>query len=216
MVPPGRLPAGLVVEAAEQALGLQRVVVDFERTSGADGSWRAARAAAEVGVEILKPERPFRGQLIFEADAGRPSGTLARTLREAADQAVLQRRRHLRGGNATFDVRQPLAERIAEAAGDGADPIHVWRPATDLRNERAREPAVEVCRRQRTFEAEHEISRLEVVAEAVVHRRRRWADRGERVRRVEIVPNARRLRTAWTIAAQIEAGPRRTLRLRRC
>src|ERR1700719_304950 len=70
------LPAGLVVEAAEQALGLQRVVVDFERASGADRSWRAVRAAAEIGVEIFQPERPFRGQLIFEADAGRPTAAL--------------------------------------------------------------------------------------------------------------------------------------------
>ena len=66
------LPARFVVEPAQQALALDRGRVHFRR-AGAGRTRRAARGVAEVGIEVFKPQRPFRRELVFEADAGGPA-----------------------------------------------------------------------------------------------------------------------------------------------
>src|SRR5690348_2125212 len=112
------LPAGLVVEPAEQALALERGRVHLRRTrhgSAAERSRRTRRrAGAQVGVEIFQAERPLGRKLILEAEAGSPTGRGGALCERTNLASALKRRTDIGCGKAAFDIRQPLPDRVTD------------------------------------------------------------------------------------------------------
>src|SRR5215468_2832988 len=112
-----------VVEARHDAVAAHADPIGLGGASRRPGGHSVdVGAPAEIGMHELEPERDLTRDLEVDAGAERPAVMHGRALRHHAECVVLYGRLDVAGGEAAFDVGQPVVERVADPTGDRTEP----------------------------------------------------------------------------------------------
>src|SRR5262249_21078905 len=153
-----------IVEPSHDAVASQSNAIALRRTRD-DLRPVDIVASAEISVHEFETERKLGRDFDLDPAAQRPAGVHRRSLRDHAKRVGLNAGLDVAGGEAAFDIGQPVVEAVADAAGHRGEPGEPRGPHVGRGEVRTGAPAVEIGGRYRSLDSEHQPVVLKVIAE---------------------------------------------------